>query len=186
MRLSHFISAAQQLFRPFLFGGLIVLSCTSTAHADIASTPTELGTLGGGWSLATSVTNNGEVTGQSVLSNNTTSHAFFWSESGGMTDLGTLGSGNSLGYAISADGSTVVGSSNYSGGVGTHAFRWTQAGGMVDLGTFGGVESQSFDVSGDGSVITGYASDITGDAAYACFPLDAGGRHGRSWHAWWH
>jgi len=168
MRLSHFISAAQQLFRPFLFGGLIVLSCTSTAHADIASTPTELGTLGGGWSLATSVTNNGEVTGQSVLSNNTTSHAFFWTQSGGMTDLGTLGTGNSLGYAISTDGSTVVGSSNYSGGVGTHAFRWTQAGGMVDLGTFGGVESQAYGVSSDGSVITGYAS-TAGEAAYHAF-----------------
>jgi probable HAF family extracellular repeat protein len=61
--------------------------------------------------------------------------AFRWTASGGMQDLGTLGSGYSAAYGVSAEGSVVVGVSD------GYAFRWTAAGGMQDLGTLGGWES---------------------------------------------
>ncbi|MFZ9980018.1 MAG: hypothetical protein ACO3HN_08725, partial [Opitutales bacterium] len=54
-----------------------------------------------------------------------------------MTDLGTLGGNYTYPYAVSADGSVIVGNSGNSGNQG-RAFRWTAAGGMTDLGTLGG------------------------------------------------
>jgi probable HAF family extracellular repeat protein len=86
------------------------------------------------------------------------SHAFRWTQAGGMQDLGSLGPGlGSIAYAVSADGSVVVGAAAVAGG-GTHAFRWTQAGGMQDLGTVNGLRwVTATSVSGDGNVIVGYA-----------------------------
>jgi probable HAF family extracellular repeat protein len=57
--------------------------------------------------------------------------------------------------AISADGSTVVGSTAST--LGTEAFRWTPGGGMVGLGDLAGGDFRSlaFDVSADGSAIVG-------------------------------
>src|SRR5262245_31920683 len=50
-----------------------------------------------------------------------------------ITNLGVFSGGNtSFANAISADGSTVTGSSN--GSVGNRAFRWTSAGGLENLG----------------------------------------------------
>lgn len=67
-------------------------------------------------------------------------------------------------YAISGDGSTVVGWSNGTseGGTGFQAFRWTEATGMVGLGDLPGgaglFRSIAFGVSDDGSVIVGSAN----------------------------
>jgi probable HAF family extracellular repeat protein len=52
-----------------------------------------------------------------------------------MQDLGTLGA--ELAYAVSADGSVVVGGLERLR-AGYTAFRWTASGGMQDLGTLGG------------------------------------------------
>lgn len=82
-----------------------------------------------------------------------------------ITNLGVLDGGDrSLGYGISADGTTVVGWSRSLSFAGFHAFRWTRTGGMQDLGVLpGGTNSQSFAyaISGDGSTVTGYASSST-------------------------
>lgn len=64
--------------------------------------------------------------------------------------LGHLpGDTNSLAFAISADGQTVVGAS------GTDAFRWSLGHGLTALG---GTARHANDVSGDGSVIVGLQS----------------------------
>lgn len=99
--------------------------------------------------------------------------AFVWTAGGGMLGLGVLASDNdpvvgtmtpsSRAYAVSADGSTVVGISR---GVGAgdipEAFRWTSAGGMVGLGILaGGTYSIANGVNADGTVVVGNADQPT-------------------------
>lgn len=69
------------------------------------------------------------------------------------------GSGNHA-YAISADGSTVVGISFATTGPSSlhGAFRWTQETGVELLGPADGMDGTAFGVSGDGSVIVGYGT----------------------------
>lgn len=68
--------------------------------------------------------------------------------------LGDLGGGafHSHAYAVSDDGTTVVGVSSPAG-----AFRWTGAGGMVGLGALGAAVplTVAHDVSADGTVVVG-------------------------------
>lgn len=69
-----------------------------------------------------------------------------------LTWLGTLGNfGFSDAYAVSADGSVVVGWSN------ERAFRWTASEGMRSLGTLRGGSSVALGVSADGSVVVGWS-----------------------------
>ena len=58
-------------------------------------------------------------------------HAFIWTISGGMKDLGTLGGAYSTATAINDNGA-VVGNADLPN-TGTHAFIWTKGDGMVDL-----------------------------------------------------
>src|SRR5258705_2403792 len=73
------------------------------------------------------------------------------------TPLGDLvgGDTNSTAYAISNDGTTVVGTS--SALLGFEAFRWTQLTGMVTLGDLAGGsnDSAAYAASGTGSVSAG-------------------------------
>ena len=72
-----------------------------------------------------------------------------------MVGLGDLPGGvfESFGFAVSADGSTIVGRGSSNSG--TEAFRWTSAG-MVGLGDLQGgtFHSQAKGVSGDGSSLS--------------------------------
>ena len=61
-----------------------------------------LGTLGGDWSTAWDVNDNGQVIGYSSIGEGE-SRAFFWDEENGMIELPTLG-GNSLARAINNNG----------------------------------------------------------------------------------
>lgn len=138
---------------------------------------TDLGALGGIWSSAYAISADGFVivgaadTGAGAATHDITSHAFRWTQSGGMVDLGTLGGGASYAYGVSADGLVVVGSSatnvpiDGSGGI-WHAFRWTSEGGMVDLGTLGGASSQAKAVSADGVVVVGDSQTLNGGHAF--------------------
>lgn len=98
--------------------------------------------------------------------------AFRWSSGIGMQSLGTLpgagnGGGELLSYAaaISADGTTIVGS-GYSAN-GNEAFRWTSAGGMVGLGDLPGgfFSSSAVDVSANGAIIVGQGTRTIGGEA---------------------
>ena len=73
----------------------------------------------------------------------TASHAFLWSSTTGMQDLGTLGTGeDSEAFGINSAGH-VVGDSNTNGPYTPHAFLWTQSAGMQDLGGHGGIGRRS-------------------------------------------
>ena len=81
------------------------------------------------------------------------------------TDLGTLGS-YSVAYAISADGSTVVGASDPGS---TSGYYWNVIDGMVGLesliGAPGDCAAAANAVNADGSVIVGYGNDGSTDQA---------------------
>lgn len=78
------------------------------------------------------------------------------------TVLGHLpGQTSSSASAVSADGSTVVGSSSSLGG--SFAIRWTRAGGMENLGVLPGSSgSAAAGVSADGSVVVGTCAALNG------------------------
>src|SRR5262245_5230449 len=92
------------------------------------------------------------------------------------TPLGDLvgGDTSSSAYAISSDGTTVVGSS--SAALDFEAFRWTTTVPvMVSLGDLatGGFESVAYAVSGNGSVAAGFGTTSTGiEAASWSSPLN--------------
>lgn len=84
------------------------------------------------------------------------------------TPLGDLngGSFHSGAYAVSADGSTVVGR-GYSA-IGAEAFRWTVAEGMIGLGEIPGGASSSFavGVSADGASVVGSSQNGWGPEGF--------------------
>jgi len=82
-------------------------------------------------------------------------HAFYWSQSGGMKDLGTL-SGATVSGAIGInDAGTVVGYSNVKGKAATDfvAAQWSSTGAISNLGTLsGGSSSSAFEINSSGEV----------------------------------
>jgi probable HAF family extracellular repeat protein len=126
----------------------------------------DLGTLPGRTdSTATGINNNGQVAGYSYTSSNDGAyHAFLWSATGGMSDLGTLGGTLSLAYGINNSGQ-VAGYSYTAGNTARHAFLWNASGGMTDLGTLGGTFSEAFGVNNSGHVVG--AATTAGDAVHA-------------------
>lgn len=152
-------------------GAVVVGTDTKSRHAfrwTQASGMVDLGSLGDSTSQAYGVSGNGAVVvGTSGAfpdprnpSGNLYGHAFRWTESGGMIDLGAAGGLGSSATAVSGDGAVVVGITNNV--TGSQAFRWTDIGGMVNLGTLGGPYSAAFGVSGDGSVVVGEANVTDG------------------------
>ncbi len=120
----------------------------------LTQTITMLGSFGPGPSVAWDVSDNGQfVTGYSDSSGYT--RAFIWNPNWGMRSLGTL-SGFSKAYAISGDGSRIVGESN-SVTYFSHAFLWENDT-MKDLGTLEGQISRAYDISGNGKCIVGVST----------------------------
>lgn len=111
---------------------------------------TDLGTLGGSFSYAESISSNGNIVGYSQTANGSV-HAFLWKD-GVMQDLGTLGD-RSYATAVNSKGE-VVGYSTVNHGT-PHAFIWRN-GKMDDLGTLVGLETIAFDIN-DNSQIVGYS-----------------------------
>jgi probable HAF family extracellular repeat protein len=100
--------------------------------------------------------------------NGPTFHAFRWTPSGGLQDLGLTTGTESIATAISANGSVVVGEARDASGF-WRAFRWTSSTGMQDIGTLGGPESAAFAVNGDGSVIVGTSLTSSSTGSSDCF-----------------
>ena len=105
-----------------------------------------------------------------VGSSGLTPQAAVWTQAGGWQGLGTFPGVPftwSNAQAISADGSTIIGTAF--GFAGFEAFRWTSAGGMVGLGDLPGGSFESYangGVSADGSVIVGGSKTALGDEAF--------------------
>jgi probable HAF family extracellular repeat protein len=116
-----------------------------------------LGMLGSGrdaFSKATGVNKEGQVVGCSTTTDGTI-HAFLWSVSGGMQDLGTLSAGdNSFALGINGSGEVVGYSQSAST---TNAFIWTTTNGMQNLGTLGGNFAQAYAIN-DAGQVTGYST----------------------------
>lgn len=116
-----------------------------------------LGTLGGDWSAAFGVSQDGSVVVGRSRNRAGREIAFRWTASGGMRSLGTFGGDSSGATAVSADGTIVVGWA-YDTQQRPRAFRW-QNNRMQDLGTLGGDAAAALGISADGSVIVGWAAD---------------------------
>jgi probable HAF family extracellular repeat protein len=96
-----------------------------------------LGTLGGNYSLPTDINNAGEVVGGAWLPGDLTKHGFLWRD-GIMTDLGTAnGDPCSFAESINSRGQVVGASQSAAGGCNlfTSAFLWENGGPSVDLNT---------------------------------------------------
>jgi probable HAF family extracellular repeat protein len=82
-------------------------------------------------------------------------HAFSWTKSGGLKDLGTL-SGATVSGAIGVnDSGVVVGYSNVKGQLATNfvATQWSSTGAITSLGTlWGGASSAAFEINSSGEV----------------------------------
>jgi probable HAF family extracellular repeat protein len=101
-------------------------------------------------------------------------HAFLWTPSAGLADLGVTTGTQSIATAVSANGLVVVGEALDASGF-WRAFRWTASTGMVDIGTLGGPESAAFAVNGDGSVIVGSSLTTSLSDSNHCFIWTAEG-----------
>ncbi len=132
-----------------------------------------LGTLeNNGSSWASGVNADGSVVvGWSDVGNSSAEHAFRWTVTDNMLDLGTFGGTNSRANGVNADGSVVVGWSDTGDNSAEHAVRWTVANNIImqNLGTLGGTNSQAFSVNSDGSVVVGFSEFSVGDTAVHAF-----------------
>jgi probable HAF family extracellular repeat protein len=89
---------------------------------------------------------------------NTTTHAFLWSPTTGMQDLGSIGGGSSYANGINNAGQIV----GYYEASGTYrAFLWTASNGMQDLGTLGGDSAIASGINSAGQVV-GTARNLSG------------------------
>jgi probable HAF family extracellular repeat protein len=132
------------------------LSALSFLHAQ---TLTWLGVLPGGQSSwAGDVSADGTVVvGQSQAPY----HAFRWTPTNGVQDLGTLGGNWSEARSVSADGAIIAGMS-YTDPYTLCAARWTVGTGWQNLGDLGpAIFTEAFGISGDGVVIAGWAYNHT-------------------------
>lgn len=133
----------------------------------------DLGTLGGRNSSGYGINDHGDVVGQSdfQLVNNPSpssttmfafpggsisgTHAFFWSEAGGLKDLGHLGGGYSIAHAVN-NNLEAVGYSTITGGA-RRAVRFLPGGGIKDLNSLlpsgsGWVLSEAWDINDRGQI----------------------------------
>jgi probable HAF family extracellular repeat protein len=144
----------------------------------------DLGTLGGNDSFSSAVNTRGDVDGVALntipdpygflffMPGATQSHAFLWTESQGMRDLGTLGGPDSGAFLINesrqiAGWSFTTSTVNSWTGIPTlDPFFW-ENGKMLDMGTLGGTFGESFAMNSRGQV-AGF-SDMAGDSS--CHPF---------------
>jgi probable HAF family extracellular repeat protein len=145
---------------------------SSVKHA-VRYTVTDLGTLGGTFSLAYGINEKGQIDGFSTLPGDTVEHAFLFKD-GAMLDLGTLGGPNSQTFAGLNEATEIVGSAEIPAadphvenfcGFGTNliclAFLWKD-GMMTPLETLGGNNGQASEVNREGQ-IAGYTENSSSD-----------------------
>ncbi|MEH2289043.1 hypothetical protein [Nostoc sp.] len=108
-----------------------------------------LGTFGGDTSVANAINNLGQVVG-SAKTKEGEFHAFFYSGSGALQDLTTLG-GSSSANDIN-DLGQIVGSKQTQSGQ-NHPFLYSRNGALQDLGTLGGKEGVASAINNFGQVV---------------------------------
>ncbi len=138
--------------------------CSLMIEVSLATqlyTLTDLGNLGGDDTRAAAINNKGDVVGHSETKlfdpetgyYTNFSHAFLWSTSEGMIDLGILGNESSAAWGIN-DRGQVVGSSEIIKPHDRHGFLWDPVEGLTDLGVYpGGEQSYAVDINNSGQII---------------------------------
>ena len=146
---------------------------TTQASRSVRYTITDLGTLGGSFSLAYGINDNGQIDGSSTLPGDNVVHSFLYNH-GAMTDLGTLGGANSESFANLNNAIQVAGAAETSVtdpnnenfcSFGTNliclGFVW-QNGIMTPLSTLGGNNGQAAAINNRGQV-AGYSETAIAD-----------------------
>ncbi len=162
------------LLTALLLGPTLVHARTQTGTPAAATRyeVTDLGTLGGTYSVAVGINAAGQVVGGSTTApgqepDGPGSRAFLW-DNGTMTDLGTLG--GDLSWAIDInDAGQVAGYAETTERT-QHAVLWTD-GEMTDLGTLGGDWSRATDITDTGRVS---GTSATADGALHPFVWENG------------
>jgi probable HAF family extracellular repeat protein len=145
------------------------------AQAEIRYEVIDLGTLGGDYSWAYSISDRGQIVGQATASDGHFRATLFDpTGAGNNIDLGTLGGDESDARSIN-DAGQIVGSAHSSQGVERAAlFDPTGAGNNIDLGTLGGDESDARSIN-DAGQIAGWAHSSHDVARVTLFdPTGAG------------
>jgi probable HAF family extracellular repeat protein len=150
---------------------------------------TDLGTLGGNDSIASALNDRGQVAGGALngipdpytgiffIPGATQVHAFRWTKSWGMQDLGTLGGPDSTAFFINERGhisgwsftNSVV--NTVTGYPTLDPFLW-ENGNMIDLGTLGGTSGKSFGFNNRDQVVG--VSNLSGNLISHPFLWDRG------------
>jgi probable HAF family extracellular repeat protein len=147
-----------------------------TIHAVVwrrNGTVTDLGTLGGNFSVATGINQWGEVVGFStMLQGSSSGHGFAWTRKNGLIDLGAL-SGMDYSYmnAVNSGGQMVGFSSSTTTGI-THAVMATRYT-MYDIGMQLNGNSIAYAIN-DSSQIVGTSYDSNNDASAFVYSLTGG------------
>jgi probable HAF family extracellular repeat protein len=153
----------------------------TAAHAVLweNGVPQNIGNLGGvAWNTPTAINNEGVIVGFSDLPGDSAAnpnyHAFMWTKSAGITDLGTLpGDSFSIAYGINDKGQ-IVGQSISAGGT-SRAFIW-ENGVMTDLNTLIPPSSLSLvyanDINSSGVIVgAGYNSKSGDSPGFVAMPI---------------
>jgi len=123
----------------------------------------DLGTLGGGHSIALGINQNNEVVGAAQTIEGIW-HAFLWAD-GQMTDLGVLpGFEESYAQGVN-EARQVIGRAVDTGGGATRAFAWS-GGNRIDLGTLGGSGARAQGINAQSHIV---GSAQIGDGAWHAF-----------------
>jgi len=149
------------VFQAGLVGLVFAGVSTVMAAAPAPAAPTAWRTIPLGWlatappstSDALDINDAGMVVGESYVGASRT-HAFAWTPTGGMVDLGTLGGSISSAAAAGPDG-TVLGTSSLPGDSTLDLFTWTVDEGMTSLGSLGGSSIAVLDMNATGAYTGG-------------------------------
>jgi probable HAF family extracellular repeat protein len=139
-------------------GFAILMLAQLASSQDYRST--RLPTLGGKHTQPFAINKSGQIVGASDTATPFVGHAFFWSKTTGMQDLGTFGGPDSVALAINDSGQVVGGADTPSSN--ERAFLWGEASGLQDLGTLGGTSSRASGINNEGEVV-GVAMIPTGE-----------------------
>lgn len=150
---------------------LLLALCLAGAVEAQTYNVADLGTLGGTLSWATGINAFGQVVGYSCTTDDAAGHAFLWTKSEGMKDLGTLGGASDV--SCPAFVAAAFGINDFRRAVGysapdccsDHAVLWTKPKHLKDLGTLGGTNSRAEAVNDFGQAVGGSGSP-DGDHAF--------------------
>ena len=126
-----------------------VLALAAAQAGAQSYTFTDLGGLAGTTSSGRGINAAGDLVGRSTISDGSASAALW--KNGSTSDLGSLGAGGGIAFAVN-DAGQAVGSSRSLPVAQTHATLWA-GNAVIDLGTLGGTDSSAFALNNAGQAV---------------------------------